>query len=253
MGRRFNGIAAAALLAAVGAVSAASVPGAAASTKALQTTRSASGRYATAPATIGNNVGSAGYLGNTSTSAKVKLKVTVPTINCSTSPTGPLFVQVFLNGQLSNSNYTGSGMDIFAYCSGTTPNYSAGLVIDDNNGAGVTVSAGDVLTFDGTAKKKSESYTLTDDNTTQSATGTGAGMTTLNLQLTVQGGQTGSTEFPPFKPMIKYSGIHVNGAVFSTLNPSGNNEVDTSNSLEIQLSALSAAGDAFTLKYVSNT
>jgi len=87
----------------------------------------------------------------------------------------------------------------------------------------------------------------------QSRTGTGAGLTPQNLQLTVQGGFSGNTVFPPFTSPIKYSAIKVNGAVFSTLNPGGSEEVDSSNKLEIKTSALSAAGDSFTLKYVSNT
>jgi len=254
MGPKVNGFVAAALLAAVGGVAVtASVPvGAATGSRALQTTRLSSGRFATTPDTFSLG-GNAGYLGNTSTSAKVKLKVTVPVLDCSASPPAPLFVQVFLNGTLKGGAFSASGMYIGASCTGTTPTYTAQLVGDDVNGAAVSVSPGDVLSFDGTAKAHSESYTLTDVNTAQSVTGTGAGLTPQNLQLTVQGGFSGNTVFPPFTSPIKYSAIKVNGAVFSTLNPGGSEEVDSSNKLEIKTSALSAAGDSFTLKYVSNT
>lgn len=253
-GRRINGLVAAALLAAVGAVGVmATVPVAAATkTRALQTTRSASGHYATRPATFSMG-GNAGYLGNTISPAKVKLKVTVPVLDCSASPPAPLFVQVFLNGQLKGGAFSASGMYIAASCSGTIPTYQAQLVVDDANGNTVTVSPGDVLSFDGTAKAHSESYTMTDDNTSQVATGTGPGLSAQNLQLTVQGGFSGNTVFPPFTSPIKYSDIKVDGAAFSTLNPGGSEEVDGSNNLEIKTSALSVAGTSFTLKFVSNT
>jgi hypothetical protein len=223
-----------------------------AATRSLETTRARSGRFTTAGAAFSMG-GSAGYLGGTASPAKVKLKLTVPVIDCSAAAPDPLFVQVFLNGTAPGGAFSGSGMDISADCNGTTPEYNAQVVVDDANGPAVAVAPGDIVAFDGSAKARSESYTVTDTNTAQVASATGVGLSIQNLQLTVQGGFNGAPTFPPFTAPIKYSAIKVNAAVFSTLNPNGSEQVDASNRLEIRTSVLSGAGDAFSLKFVRNT
>lgn len=148
-----------------------------AASPALQTFQTPGGAVSTTDVpTVGTGGGNAGYLGNTSTLSKLGLHLTVRKVSCTKSPTAPIFVEVAINGTLVDRDFGVSGMYIGESCTGTTPNYGATLVVDGITETTMTVSPGDVLSFTGSVKKKSESYTMTDITTSQSVSDTGTGL-----------------------------------------------------------------------------
>jgi hypothetical protein len=212
----------------------------------------AGGGFTTVSQSGADPSGNAGYIGNLPGRDTVSFHLSVPQADCTRNVDAPIFIQAFLNGMLKDGTFSASGMYIGVSCTGNVASYQATLVSDDGNGAVLTVSPGDVLAFTGNVGIASEAYTLTDTTTSQTITGSGAGIKPQNLQLTAQGGFTGSPVFPGFRPPITYSMIRVNNANFSTTNPQAFYEVDGSNNTEIQTGALLGSGTAFQLTYVSN-
>ena len=229
----------------------ASAASAAPARSALVTTASAGGRHQTGrkppnPTSTSN----AGYIGNTSGPTTFSTTIKVPTFSCTTG-TDNVFIGLYANGSVGDSG-TGSGGQIVVSCNGTTPSYSASVFADDGPSSSLTVAPGNKLVFTGTAGPTSESYSVSDAKTHQSASTTGSGMDVQNLQLTTQGGFGDAGGFATFKT-VKYASISVDGGSFSALSPGPLDQVDGSGNIMVKTGKLDKAGNGFTLKFVSDS
>jgi hypothetical protein len=192
----------------------------------------------------------AGYLGNVSGSTTLSVSIKVPKFTCAAGD-NPVFIGAYANGS-ADDNPTGSGENITVNCNGTTASYSASVFADDGPGQSLTVVPGDTVSLSATISASSETDTITDTKTHQSATVTGTGMAVNNLQLTTQGGFGDTGGFAKFHT-IKYADINVNGEAFSTLNPTGLNQVDGNGKIMIEAKKIVAAGTAFSLSFKSDS
>jgi hypothetical protein len=218
---------------------------------ALVTTASAGGRHQTVrKAPNPTSTSNAGYIGNTTGPTTLSATFKVPVFSCATG-TDTVFIGLFANGSVGD-NATGSGGQIVVNCDGTTPSYSATVFADDGPNSSLTVSPGDKVVYTGSAGPTSESYTVADAKTHQTATATGTGMGVENLQFTTQGGFSDTGGFATFKA-IKYTKISVDGGPLSALTPGPLDQVDGSGAIMIKTGKLNKAGNGFALKFVSDS
>jgi hypothetical protein len=196
-------------------------------------------------ATVGTSQGFAGYQGAVATATTtMTTDVTVPAVTCSKKVKNSMYLTADMGG-ISQGSENASGMQVLIGCTGKKAFYEVYLLIDGENAGAAAVSAGNKLSFTGSASSSAENYTITTPSSALSGTGGGLAVSEINVWAQA------STAFAPFHT-ITFSDIKVNGKPFSKISPTGFSDVDASNSVEIQTSAL-ANKDAFTLTYVTNS
>ncbi len=188
----------------------------------------------------------AGYVAGVSNSATAVMTFTAPRLDCVVGDTGAIFSQFAIGGSESGFGVAGQ---LEASCggkTGTSPRY-AGLVVVDGTVHDMTgkVHGGDPITVDLVGGPTGYNGSLSDAKTGASASGSGAGVLTSDVQASTDGAGT----FPKFR-RIDYS-VTINGASMGSLSPTEFVEVDSAGHLEIGTSAFS--GTVFSNYFKSNT
>lgn len=136
---------------------------------------------ATTPEVISSYPSNAAGYDSDSTVSSISAGVTVPTVHCSTNPSGKTAGQ-FAGVELFSRTPVAANatVDVRTYCVGTTPHYSAEFVVNNVSGrnrvfspAGVAVKPGNVLLFSLKANSSGQTLGVTNESTHKSATTSG--------------------------------------------------------------------------------
>lgn len=198
---------------------------------------------------------SAGYAvaptGSTTYSGEVKM----PAVTCSSAITGHLEIGEFIGTKIGATTYGEIGLAVSVDCSGKTPEYLVDIIANGVDTHMLTpVKVGNRFKFVANASTSEVTGTATDVTTNSSISATGEGGAPNSIAVTA--GSDGSTHWPPFTK-ISFTKIMVNGKPLSASTPTKVNEGVTVSKnktvIEIRTSPLSSTGDAFSLRYLTNS